>query len=263
MRIALAQFIAGPSPDENLPRVCALVDRAAEGGADLVVFPEASSQAFGTGPLRPRAEGLSGRFASGVRRVARNRGVTVVVGMFTPADDGTDRVFNTALVTGPEGEAAYRKIHLFDAQGSRESATVAPGSAPLVVEAAGARIGVMICFDLRFPELARELARRGAEILVLPSSWADGPGKRRQWRILTRARALDAGAFVVACDQARPGGRDRAGVADGPTGIGHSVVVGPEGDSRVEAGWDEDLLWCDIDPGDAARARARMPILGL
>lgn len=116
------------------------------------------------------------------------------------------------------------------------------------------------CFDIRFPDHFIKLAQRDASIVLVPTSWADGPGKRDQWRVLTRARALDAGVFIIAVDQPRPGGEAMAGRKSGPTGIGHSVVVAPDGRVVAESGWEPELLIVDIDPTEAATRRKNLPL---
>ena len=142
--------------------------------------------------------------------------------MFSLADtvdkDGTtrNRVANMALVTGPDVHESYQKIHTYDAFGYRESDTVAPGTDLMLFDAPSARVGVAICYDIRFPEQFINLAKLGAEVIVVPASWQDGPGKLDQWRTLVTARALDSTSFIIAADQARPGGETAAGHDDGP-----------------------------------------------
>ncbi|SEQ69077.1 carbon-nitrogen hydrolase family protein [Microlunatus flavus] len=260
LRVALAQVTTGADPQDNLRLVAEQTARAAEAGARLVVFPEATMRAFGL-PLLPVAEPLDGPWADGVRAVAARHGVVVVAGMFTPSPDG--RVVNTLLVTGPGVEAGYDKIHLYDAFGFAESATVAPGDQPVVVEVDGVGIGLATCYDLRFPDLFTTLADRGARVVCLPSSWGAGPGKVDQWRVLARARALDSTCFLVAAGQAEPSaaGVDLTGRADAPTGVGHSLAVGPDGTVLAELGDAPDLLVVDLDLEAVDRVRAVLPVL--
>ena len=131
----------------------------------------------------------------------------------------------------------------------------------MLFDAPSARVGVAICYDIRFPEQFINLAKLGAEVIVVPASWQDGPGKLDQWRTLVTARALDSTSFIIAADQARPGGETAAGHDDGPTGIGHSAVVSPFGRRIIEAGYDEQVLVCDIDLTDVRRARKAIPVL--
>jgi len=257
VRIALAQIAATADPAENLDLVADGTQRAAAAGADLVVFPEATMCAFGH-PLGPIAEPLSGPWAQRVREIAAGAGLAVVVGMFTPAGDG--RVYNTLLATGGGVEASYDKIHLFDAFGFAESRTVAAGTKPVSIVVGGATVGLATCYDLRFPGLFQTLAGSGATVVVVPASWGAGPGKREQWDLLVRARALDSTAYVAACDQADPTtvGRE-AGKA--PTGIGASAVVGPLGGIQAQLGAEPDLLVADLDLEAVDAARATVPVL--
>lgn len=241
MRIALAQILAGTDPAENLTIVGDYTRRAADDGARLVVFPEATMCRFGV-PLGPVAEPMDGRWADAVRAIAQDTGITVLVGMFTPADDG--RVTNTLLATGAGVEARYDKIHLYDAFGFTESQTVAPGREPVVVDVDGTGIGLTLCYDIRFPYLYTELADRGAEVITVSASWGAGPGKLDQWTLLARARALDSGCFLAAAGQAYPGPEL---AATAPTGAGGSLVASPLGEVLASAGQDPQLVLCDVD----------------
>ena len=257
MRIALAQIAATADPAENLDLVADGAQRAAAAEADIVVFPEATMCAFGH-PLGPIAEPLDGPWAQRVRAIATDAGLTVVAGMFTPAADG--RVHNTLLATGGGVEASYDKIHLFDAFGFAESRTVAPGTRPVSITVDGVTVGLATCYDLRFPGLFQTLAGSGATVIVVPASWGAGPGKREQWDLLVRARALDSTAYVVACGQADPTtvGRE-AGKA--PTGIGASAVVGPLGAIQDQLGAEPGLLVADLDLDAVEKARVTVPVL--
>ncbi|MER6220764.1 carbon-nitrogen hydrolase family protein [Streptomyces sp900105755] len=258
MRIALSQLTTGPDPGKNLVLIEEWTRRAADAGARVVVFPEASMACFGT-PLAPLAEPLDGPWADGVRRIAQATGTVVVAGMFTPADGtaGGGRVANTLIATGPGVEASYDKIHLYDAFGFRESETVAAGSAPTVIEVNGVRLGLATCYDVRFPELFRAHADAGAAGTLLAASWGAGPGKREQWELLVRARALDATVWLAAVDQADPG----TGPGTAPTGIGHSLVAGPDGTVRHALGAGPELLVADLDVDEVAAVRQRTSVL--
>jgi deaminated glutathione amidase len=257
VRIALAQIASTPDPQDNLALVDDGARRAAEAGAAVVVFPEATMCCFGVS-LRPVAEPLDGPWAERVRAIAADAGITIVTGMFTPADDG--RVHNTLLATGGGVEAAYDKIHLFDAFGFSESRTVAPGTKPVSITVDEVTIGLATCYDLRFPGLFQELACGGATVVLVPASWGAGRGKREQWDLLVRARALDSTAFVAACDQADPAtvGRE-AGSA--PTGIGASLVAGPLGGVLHQLGAEPGLLLADLDLDTVDAARKAVPVL--
>lgn len=257
MRVALCQLQSSEDPAANLELVRRQVGAAAERGARLVVFPEATMARFGVG-LSPLAEPLDGPWASGVHAAAAQHDVTVVAGMFTPADDG--RVRNTLVVASGDGVLGYDKIHLYDAFGFRESATVAPGSEPVTVSVDGTTVGVATCYDVRFPELFVELARRGATAIALPASWGSGPGKLEQWELLVRARALDSVSWLLAAGQAYPpaSGLD---LGEGPYGVGHSLIAAPDGSVAAELGDAPDLLVADIDPARAIELRATIPVL--
>lgn len=262
MRIAAAQLVSGTEPERNLEMIEAAVGRAAEDGARLVVLPEASMCAFGV-PLGPVAEPLDGPWASGVREIARSAGIAVVVGMFTPGDDG--RVRNTLLATDggrPGGaEAVYDKIHLYDAHGFLESRTVAPGAEPVTIEVDGVTFGLSVCYDVRFPGLYQALADLGARVMLLAASWGAGPGKREQWDLLTRARALDSTSFLLAAAQGDPATVGRTVDQKAPTGIGGSVAVSPVGAVVQQLDSPPGLLVVDIDLGEVDRVRQQLPVL--
>jgi predicted amidohydrolase len=258
MRIALSQIVADPDPATNLTTVRSVIEDAAARGARAVVFPEATMACFGV-PLGPVAEPLDGPWATSVRAAARQAGVLVVAGMFTPADDG--RVTNTLLITGPGVDAHYDKIHLYDAFGFAESATVAPGHRPVTVELDGLTLGVATCYDVRFPDLFLRLADDGAVAILLPASWGAGPGKIEQWEVLVRARALDSTSWVLACGQADPLTVGREPIGKAPSGVGHSMAVSPYGEVRGRLGAEPGLLIADIDAEEVRSARGTIPVL--
>ncbi|WP_019816248.1 carbon-nitrogen hydrolase family protein [Saccharomonospora saliphila] len=251
LRVGLCQLTSTEDPARNLELVREWAGGAAARGARVVVFPEAMMARFGV-RLAPLAEPVDGPWASAVAEIAREAGVVVVAGMFTPAGS---RVRNTLLVTGPGEHRGYDKIHLYDAFGFRESDTVAPGTDPLTVDVDGVRLGLATCYDVRFPALFQALADSGADAVVLPASWGAGPGKIEQWDLLVRARALDSGTWVLACGQADPAASGVPVHPKAPTGVGHSTVADPFGHvhARLEAA--PELLVTDIDPAVAAHAR--------
>jgi predicted amidohydrolase len=255
IRVALAQIRSGTDPAANLGLVEDYTQRAAEAGASLVLFPEATMCRFGV-PLDQVAEPLDGPWASGVRAVAQRAGVVVVAGMFAPSDDG--RVTNTLLASGPGVDASYDKIHLYDAFGFKESKTVAPGHEPVTISVDGVTVGLTLCYDIRFPELYVELAERGAELITAHASWGTGPGKLDQWTLLARARAIDTTTVMAAVGQAYPGDE----IAKlGPTGVGGSVVASALGEVLASAGDDPHLLVCDIDLEAARKARETVAVM--
>ncbi|MDT0306811.1 carbon-nitrogen hydrolase family protein [Streptomyces sp. DSM 44917] len=258
MRIAACQLASGVSPEENLAALARETARAAAEDADVVVFPEAAMARFGV-PLAPLAEPLEGPWATRVRSVADAAGVLVVAGMFTPSGDG--RVRNTLLITGRGIDTHYDKVHLYDAFGFAESATVAPGDRAVTVDLDGVRLGFATCYDVRFPGLFTRLAGDGARVVLLPASWGAGPGKAAQWEVLVRARALDATCWVVAAGQADPATVGEPPATSAPTGIGHSMAVSPFGEVRARLGAAPGLLLADVDPAEADDARRTIPVL--
>lgn len=260
MRIALAQILSGTDPAANLQLVREYTARAADAGATLVVFPEATMCRFGV-PLAPIAEPVDGPWADGVRRIATDSGLTVIAGMFTPSGDG--RVTNTLIAAGPgspnQPDAHYDKIHLYDAFGFTESRTVAAGREPVVITVDGVTVGLTVCYDIRFPALYTELARRGAQLITACASWGSGPGKLEQWTLLARARALDSMSYVAAVGQADPG--KALGGSGAPTGVGGSLVASPFGEVVASAGAHPDLVVTDIDVDRVADARESIAVL--
>ncbi len=280
MRLAMAQISSGTDPAENLELVVSATERAAADGADLVVFPEATMCRFGV-KLGPIAEPLDGPWADAVAGIAAQCGVSVVAGMFTPALSPVaslapalspvaslapelsprERVRNTLLVVTPDGRrAGYDKIHLYDAFGFAESRTVEAGSEPVIVTVADCRVGLATCYDIRFPRLFTALARAGADLIVVPTSWGAGPGKLRQWQTLATARALDATAFVAAVGQAEPS--DPAVAESGaPTGIGHSQITDPFGSVVVAYDSEPRIEVHTVDPTVVGKARTALAVL--
>ena len=257
MRVALGQLPISPDPAINLGRVREALTDAARRGADLAVFPEATQARFGS-DLRAVAEPLNGPFGTGLADAARSTGVALVAGVFEPAPDG--RVYNTAVAYDGAGAlvTAYRKIHLFDSLGERESEVVAPGSEPVVTDLAGIRVGIMTCYDVRFPELARALVARGAELIVLPAAWAAGLFKEEHWVTLVRARAIENTAWVAAAcqvpDPSSPPTR-------APTGVGRSLLVDPMGVVRTDLGPFAGVGVTDLDTALTKQVRAILPSL--
>jgi predicted amidohydrolase len=257
MRVALCQLPVSPDPVINLARVREAMATAAGQRADLAVFPEATQARFGS-DLRSIAEPLDGEFGTGLARAARDAGTALVAGVFEPAPDG--RVYNTAVAYDGAGSlvCAYRKIHLFDSLGERESALVAPGSQPVVADLAGVRIGFATCYDIRFPELARALTARGAELIVVPSAWAAGLFKEEHWVTLVRARAIENTVWVAAAGQVPD---PSSPPTRAPTGIGRSMLVDPMGTVRADLGPWPGVTVAELDSAVTAQVRTVLPCL--
>jgi deaminated glutathione amidase len=219
----------------------------------LVVFPEVFARDFGKPgtDLGEFAEPLDGPFVTRLADLAAEHDVTVVAGMFETSDDPA-RPFNTLVVVDPGGlRASYRKIHLYDSFGYRESDRLSAGGLePVVVDVAGWKVGIMTCYDLRFPELARCLVDRGAELLVLPAAWVAGERKVDHWQTLVRARAIENTVYVAAAAQPPP------------RYCGHSMIVGPDGDVQAEAGEsDPDGIFAEVSRARLAAVRSTNPSL--
>jgi predicted amidohydrolase len=257
MRVALCQIPASSQPAVNLSRVQSALTTAREQGSDLAVFPEGTQARF-SADLRALAEPLDGPFCDGLSAAARSSGVALAAGVFEQAPDG--RVYNTTVAFDSAGQrvAAYRKVHLFDALGTRESETIAAGSELVIAELAGVKIGFMTCYDVRFPELARELTIRGAELIILPSAWAAGLFKEEQWVTLVRARAIENTVWVAAAGQV-PDPHELPTSA--PTGVGRSLLVDPMGAVRLDLGSAPAVVAGVVDTEVTARVRAVLPCL--
>lgn len=252
--IALCQIPVSPDPAVNLERAREALAKAA--GADLAIFPEATLTRYGR-RITDLAEPLDGPFVSGLAEAAREHGTAVIAGVFGPGDR-PGRVRNTAVALDASGElrAAYHKIHLFDSFGAKESELVAPGTEPVVVELAGLRVGLVTCYDVRFPELTRALVDRGAELFAVIAAWGSGPLKEDHWVTLVRARALENTMWTAAVGQAP----NPAESSDG-FGVGRSMLVDPLGVVRADLGTAPGVQVVELDPEATAAARTTLPCL--
>jgi predicted amidohydrolase len=246
LSVAVIQHASDLDPAHNRVALSELTPA----GTDLVVFPEAAARDFGSpgSDVSEYAEDVDGPFGTTLSAVAAERGSTLLAGMFERSED-PGRPYNTLLMRGA-ARAAYRKIHLYDSFGYRESDRIVGGDwQPVVVELGGIRVGLMTCYDLRFPELARELVAAGAEALVVPAAWVAGERKVDHWRTLVRARAIENVCYVVAAAQ------------PAPRYSGHSMIVDPLGDVLAEAGDGEESIASELDPEVVAEARETNPSL--
>lgn len=249
------QLSSGLDREANRRRVVDAVREAAGRGASVVVLPEAAMCSFGDAgtDLSAFAEPLDGSFVSALHEVAGEAGTTVVAGTFEPSGE-PHRVHNTAVAVDGSGLLGhYRKVHLYDALGWRESDRIVPGDPadePLVIAVGDLRFGVMNCYDLRFPETARRVVDAGATVLVEVAHWLPGAGKVDAWTVLLRARAIESTAYVAAA--AKPG----------PECTGHSMVVDPAGDVLASLDADETgIALADLRAERVAKVRASMPVL--
>ena len=251
MRVVLAQLASSTDSSANRSLVASVLSAAGESRPDLVVLPEATMHDFGDPghDLSASAEPLDGPFVGLLSTSARRLGATVVAGMFEAADGPP---YNTLVGVGPDGDlrATYRKVHLYDSFGYRESDRLAPGPVdPVVLDVAGHRVGLMTCYDLRFPEMTRLLVDAGADTVAVPAAWVAGPLKEDHWTTLLRARAIENTVYVLGAAQCPP------------TYTGHSAVVDPMGVVVAAAGEAPRLVLGDVDPARVADARARNPSL--
>jgi predicted amidohydrolase len=197
------------------------------------------------------AEELDGPFTEAVRATAADLGLTVVFGLVEHAGE---RFRNAAVAVDADGvRAVYRKTHLYDAFGARESEWVERGAldAPAVFEVGGVRIGLQTCYDVRFPEVTRRIADAGADLVVMPADWVPGPRKVAHWRTLVTARAIENTLYVAAAGQTPPGG------------VGTSLVVDPRGDVLAELGEEPGIAIAEVDGALVTEVRQVNPALAL
>ncbi len=262
MRVGVVQMTSTTDLDANLAASAAFVAEAAEAGAKLVALPENFAYLRREGTPIPCAQGFDGEIVRHLRECARRHGLWLVGGTFPEAIPGEDRVHNTSVLLSPDGElaAVYRKIHLFDVDlsdvgGGRftESETVAPGSDVVVADTPFGKLGLSVCYDLRFAELYRDMARRGARWLAVPAAFAPETG-RDHWEVLLRARAIENQAFVLAPAQVGRHGPDRAS-------HGHALIIDPWGRILAEAPDHPCTLVADCDLEAQDRIRRSLPAL--
>ncbi|MEO6918790.1 MAG: deaminated glutathione amidase [Collimonas sp.] len=251
MKVALGQFSVSREWPENVKTCIDLMAQAKLGAADLLVLPEGVLARDITDPdiVLKAAQPLDGPFVTQLLAASRGSDLTVVLCIHVPS--ANQRVFNL-LIALRNGEiiAQYRKLHLYDAFSVKESTNVNPGNEiPPLLEIAGLKVGLMTCYDVRFPELARRLALDGAQLLVLPSAWLRGPLKEAHWEVLVTARALENTCYVAAAGEC------------GPRNIGNSMVVDPLGVAVARAAEGPALIFADIDPARIAYARSVLPVL--
>jgi deaminated glutathione amidase len=261
MRAAAVQLQTTTDTERNLESADRLVRSAAADGAELVVLPERLDIRGGAGDYLAGAEPLDGRPVTWARELARELGIDLVAGSVAERREGRERVSNTSVHVGPDGEirAVYRKIHMFDVEVGgveyRESDSSEPaGEIVLSETASGVSLGLTICYDLRFPELYRILALRGARIVTVPANFTRVTGEAH-WEILLRARAIENQVFVIAPGQGR---------LEGPEGdsYGNSMIVDPWGEVLARAPGDgEHVIAAELDLARQDDIREKLPSL--
>jgi predicted amidohydrolase len=261
IKVACVQLRSSDDIDWNIRQASALIRLAHKDGARFIATPENTTLMAPDGGAK-----LEKSFAEkddptlpSFCALAAELGVWLLIGSLA-IKVSPDKTANRSFLIAPDGriEARYDKIHLFDVnlpsgEIYRESNTVAPGDRAVVASLPWARIGLSVCYDLRFPQLYRSLAKAGAEILTIPSAFTETTGKAH-WHVLLRARAIEDACFVVAPAQ---GGEH----ANGRRTYGHSLIVGPWGDILAEGGTDPQVVAAELDLDDIAAARGRVPAL--
>jgi predicted amidohydrolase len=263
MRAALFQMTSGVDPVANAAAIVEMVKRAKGEGADILFTPEMAGcldrdRARAADTLRNEAEDV---VLAAVREAAAREGLWVHIGSLPLKGERTDgRWANRSFLIDGSGDirARYDKIHLFDVdlatgESWRESSVYGPGEQVVAADTPWGRMGFSICYDMRFPDLYRALTNAGATILLAPAAFTVPTGQAH-WHVLLRARAIEAGCFVIATAQV-------GDHQDGRTTYGHSVVIGPWGETLLDMGDKAGLGLADIDLGRIGDVRGRVPAL--
>lgn len=255
MKVAVVQFKASTKKEINLQKIISFISKAAARKATLCAFPEfmmfyTNSKQTPT-QLAELSETINGNFVSSIAQAAKENKIQVV-GSFYEKSKKKDRVYDTSFVIDKNGKviSTYRKIHLYDALGFRESDKMASGSKiAKPVKTSVGKIGMMICYDLRFPEMSRSLAIAGSEVLVAPSAWVKGNMKEEHWFTINKTRAIENGCYVVAPDQV------------GNIYCGRSVVVDPYGKILLDMKKKQGIGYATIDLKKVKDTRKVLPLL--
>jgi len=253
VRVTVAQVAVSDDHAANRQVVLDAFRAARRAASDLLVLPEYASAYDPRGVGPEHAEPLDGPFVTLLRDQARRHGTAVIAGVTLPGSDGAHAV-NALVVVDGSGDLAgvYRKVHLYDAFGYRESDRLEPGPAdavPVTLRLGGLTFGVLTCYDLRFPESARRLVDAGADVLVYPAAWVAGPLKAEHWRTLLQARAIENTAVVIGV------GMTGKGVT------GRTLLAGPDGVVGLEMGEEQGYRTVDLDPGPLEAVRRTNPSL--
>ncbi len=251
IKVAVGQFPVAEDWQTNIDMAGFLMDRAETAGVDLLVLPEGIMTRFIDRKelIRDAAQALDGPFVTAMLDLSRDRRVTVIFGIHESSAE--PRPFNTLVaIQNGEVRGVYRKLHLYDAFAAVESENVRSGDErPPIIDVCGFNVGLMTCYDVRFPELARDLADRGAEIVALPAAWAAGRTKEFQWATLVSARALDATVFVAASGES------------GPACVGGSRIIDPLGMPIATCTQETDLATATLSKHQLKESRIKLPVL--
>jgi len=259
-RVACVQNTASRDIRSNVDWVCENIDNAAAGGADFIALPETVGLIE---PVNAQIPALSFRETDDIglaafRAKARARGVMILVGSQLILED--EKIFNRSFLVDGDGEirARYDKLHLFDielknGEAYRESDVIAAGDKAVVVTTPFGKLGLSVCYDLRFGALYRALAQAGAEFITVPAAFTATTGKAH-WHTLLRARAIETGAFIIAPNQC-------GHHADKRYSYGHSLIIDPWGEILADGGADPGIIYADIDLERVAKVRGRIPSL--
>jgi len=267
MRAALLQLSSSDRPEENLATIRSMMAQAARDGADLILSPEVSNcvSASRSHQQEVLAPEESDATLAALRAEAARLGVWLLIGSLAlKTRDADGRFANRSFLIDDTGEirARYDKIHMFDVEVSpeetyRESDGFRPGTRAVLAETPWARIGLSVCYDVRFPHLYRRLAKAGAQILTVPAAFSHVTGAAH-WEVLLRARAIETGCFVLAPAQT---GTHSASQGKARRTHGHSLVVAPWGEVLDDGGTEPGIVTVDLDLAEAAKARNRVPSL--
>ena len=267
MRAALLQLTSSDQPEDNAATVRDMIGRAVADGAEFVLTPEvtncvSTSRTHQKSVLHPEATDPTLRDLAAA--AARHRIWLLIGSLALLTDDADGRFANRSFLIGPDGDirARYDKIHMFDVDVSpeetfRESDGFRPGDRAVLAETPWGNLGLTVCYDIRFPALYRRLAQAGADILTVPAAFSPVTGAAH-WESLLRARAIETGCFVLAPAQT---GTHEACQGKPRTTHGHSMAVAPWGEVLVDGGTEPGIVMVDLDPGEVAEARRRVPSL--
>ena len=254
-RVAIVQFKASEDKKQNLKKILQYISQAAKKRAELCCFPE-FMMFYTTSKQTPRqlakeSETIKGNFVQAIASAAKQSSIQVI-GTFYETSKKKDRVYDSSFLIDKKGKviSVYRKIHLYDALGFRESDKLQAGSKIfLPVKSSIGKIGMLICYDLRFPEMSRILASSGSQVLVAPSAWVKGEMKEEHWITINKTRAIENGCYVIAPDQV------------GNIYCGRSLVVDPYGKILLDMKKRQGLATIDINLKNVAKTRSVLPLL--